>query len=553
MKKTISLLTVFLLFFLFINGCKIDEGTGPDTGSEITITGQVIDALSEEGIYQAEVKVLDGSTQLGIATTDQSGNYSLKVTIDEDKALNIEVTMPDYTTESKTVNAKMNQNVTVPIIRLGSTAVESGTAVIAGNVIDSKYGEPLENADVKFFDSGSIISVATTDSEGSFTDSISLEGIKELTVITVKAAYLADTSFVTAVSGEVRVMEDIKLYPLSNMISGDAASIYLMSQSLESIGVAESGSPETAQITFEVQDSSGNPIDLDHQVAVNFRFGSNPNGGEILAPGTVDTDGQGLATVSLTSGTKAGAVQIIAEINFNGQTIISKPINITIHGGLPDLAHFSIGAEKNNYPYYNKINYSASITALIGDKYSNPVRPGTAVYFSTTAGVIQGSALTDDLGLASVTLLSGNPKPNDPVLGEGFFYVTANTIDENEQSISAPTQILFSGEPIITISPETVDVADSSSQLFTYTVMDENGNPLAEGNSYKVSIETSGDAEVSGDIDVKMEDVQFGSTSFSFTLTDTKPGEVNPSPITIIIETSGPNGTASEQIEGITR
>ena len=42
----------------------------------------------------------------------------------------------------------------------------------------------------------------------------------------------------------------------------------------------------------------------------------------------------------------------------------------------------------------------------VGDKYSNPVRPGTSVYFETTHGIIEGSDLTDSLGRATVTLFN---------------------------------------------------------------------------------------------------------------------------------------------------
>jgi hypothetical protein len=62
----------------------------------------------------------------------------------------------------------------------------------------------------------------------------------------------------------------------AQQIAGEPASIYLVSQSLTAIGVTESGSPETSQITFEVQDSSGFPIDFAHTVEVNFRFGARP-------------------------------------------------------------------------------------------------------------------------------------------------------------------------------------------------------------------------------------------------------------------------------------
>ena len=555
MKKAIVLLIVFSTILLFFNSCKVDEGdspTEPGTGSEITVSGQVVDSSSDAGIYLALVRVLDGSTELSATTTDNSGNYSTKVTIDEDKTLVLAVTKEGYNLSGATVDAVMEKDVSVPSIKITPLSTEAGTVSIIGHIVDAKSGESLPGAEIRFYYVGNPVAVTTSDEGGNFTSTFEMQGTNELDVITVKAAYLSDTTSVIAVSGKTSTLSTVSMRPLADEISGEPASIFLVSQTFESIGVTESGSPETAKIVFEVQDSSGNPIDLDHAVIVNFRFGASPNGGEILAPGYVKTDALGQVTVNLTSGTISGAVQIIGEIDFNGMKIISKPVNITIHGGLPDQTHFSVGSNQLNYAYYNVLNGQGIITALVGDKYTNPVRPETAVYFNSDAAVIQGSALTDDKGLASVTLMSGNPLPNDPTYGPGFFYVNANTIDENEQSISTRTRILFSGVPVLTISPTSVSIPNGGSQSFTYTVMDQNGNPLAPGNSYGVQVSTSGDAEAGGDVNVTMADVQFGHTSFQFTVVDSDPDEVTPSAITISVEVTGTNGRGSISISGTT-
>lgn len=384
--------------------------------------------------------------------------------------------------------------------------------------------------------------IASTPSDGSWTWDPVSNNISDLCAIKISDADRNDISDVSASTFSIKQKID--------QISGEPASIFLVSQSLNSIGVTESGSPETAQITFEVQDSSGTPIDIAHAVDISFKFGAQPNGGEILAPRTVRTNEKGQVTVNLTSGTKSGAVQVIAEINFNGNLVSSKPVNIAIHGGMPNLAHFSVGSNQLNYPFLNKIGEEGTITALVGDKYTNPVRPNTVVYFDSDAGVIEGSDLTNELGLTSVTLISGNPQPNDATYGAGFFFVHANTIDENNANISISSLVLFSGSPQISAAPLSFTLADGGSQSFTYTVMDQNGNPLAPGNEYTVSIATTGDAEVAGDVAVTMPDVQSGNTSFSFVALDSKPGEITSAAATITISVNGPNGSASVSISG---
>ena len=70
----------------------------------------------------------------------------------------------------------------------------------------------------------------------------------------------------------------------SSRSSGDASSIVLVDIEASNIFVAGSGGNETSDLTFEVRDDNGNPVDLDHQVRVRFRITAGPEGGEFLSP-----------------------------------------------------------------------------------------------------------------------------------------------------------------------------------------------------------------------------------------------------------------------------
>ena len=71
------------------------------------------------------------------------------------------------------------------------------------------------------------------------------------------------------------------------------------------------------------------------------------------------------------------------------------------------------------------VQKTVNMHVLVGDKYNNPVQEGTAVYFTTSGGVVSTQAFTDDEGWARVKLFSGNPQPTiqrfydvrDPNLG----------------------------------------------------------------------------------------------------------------------------------------
>lgn len=427
---------------------------------------------------------------------------------------------------------------------------EPKVVTLRGTVIDSQTSNPVSNAVVKVINISPEIT-ELTDSQGAFSIQFELEETRTVQVIASKESYIADTTEVIAVPDRVVELPLLRLAPTEEtpVTSGSAASIVLAEQSADHIGVRESGSPETARLVFEVQDSTGTPVDLNHAVEVKFRIGSGPGGGEFIFPPSKITDNNGRATIHLTSGTIAGVVQIIAEATVDTGMIRSKPVSIAIHGGLPDSSHFSIAVEKVNFPGYHIYGLTNRMTAFVGDKYSNPVRPNTAVWFSTDGGIIEGSALTDPQGQASVNLISAAPQPSHPQLGPGFATVTATTIDENQNQIEADAIVLFSGIPTISIQPTSFAIPNGGSQTFVYRVSDQNDNPLAEGTSISVAVEGD-NIEAFGTLDTNLPDTQSPAwTVFSFLIFDADTAAVL-RPVSIEITATGPNGGAILSISG---
>lgn len=427
------------------------------------------------------------------------------------------------------------------------------TVILSGRVFESVTGSPIDSAVIKV--TGITPQIVTyTDSTGKYRVSFEVETETDVKVIAFKEGYEPDTVAVLAIPGRTVNVPSLLLKRTApeTPTSGEAASIVLVSQTAKSIGVKGSGSVEAAQMVFEVQDSSGKPVDLAHSVEVSFRIGSGPGGGEFIYPPKARTDAKGRVTANIVSGTKAGVVQIVAESNVGSKTIRSLPVVVVIHGGLPDSAHFSIAPEKLNFPGYNVFGLRNKITAYVGDKYGNPVKPGTAVYFTTTGGIIEGSALTNEQGQGSVNLISAEPRPVHPVLGPGYAIITATTADENQRTIKAETIVLFSGIPQITVEPTTFDIPNLGSQVFNYTVSDQNGNPLAGGTTIRVTIDGK-DIRALGDLDITIPDTRDRSwTRFSFAIQDTTSDTVE-RPVLIRISASGPNGSATVNISGKVR
>jgi len=313
--------------------------------------------------------------------------------------------------------------------------------------------------------------------------------------------------------------------------------------------VKASGGNESSQLSFQVQDSSGVPVDLNHAATVKFKFGSAPGGGESLNPTQATTNENGMVSATITSGTKAGVVQVIAQATVNGKTITSNPVPITIDAGLPDQSHFTIVASQYNIPF-PLVGAKYKFTSYAGDKYGNVVTAGVAVYFTTNAGYIEGSANTGSDGEASVNLIDGNPYPPN-----GYASIIAKTADANYNTISDTVRVMFSKQPIITVSPQSFSIPNGGSQTFNYTVMDNKGFPMAKGTNISVTVNGQ-NIKSDGDLKPKITDVNpdFGNinqlTKFSFTISDSQPDSVLSVPVNVTIESTGPNGSAKVEISG---
>ncbi|MEX1011101.1 MAG: hypothetical protein WDZ29_03485 [Balneolaceae bacterium] len=309
--------------------------------------------------------------------------------------------------------------------------------------------------------------------------------------------------------------------------SGPPAALVLTGVTHDAINIRETGGTVNSAFTFEVQDAAGRPIS-GQSATVLFEIVAGPDGGESITPTSVTTNAQGRATSNIQSGSEAGVVMIEASIegdDSNG-TIRSKPIAIAIHGGFPDEDHFRIAAQQLNFEGWGIVECRNPITAIVGDRFGNPVKQGTPVWFETsgTGGVIQGSGQghTNVDGIVRVDLLSGKnpPDPSSP-----YATITAWTRDIDGNDISATIPILFSGPPAaseIQVTPQNFTLAANGSRTYTLTVADLNGFPLPIGTSITVELDNE-ILTLGGQTEISVPNALFpgpGVTEFSFSVRD---------------------------------
>ncbi len=453
----------------------------------------------------------------------------------------------------------------------------SSDVTVTGDVEDTE-STPLVGADViiRYQDeTGEAISQKTeTDSTGSYSATLEVEESAEVTItVSVEEVREEKTLEVLPDVGR-RAVSTFKLNigGEENREPGRPTDILLQNQSAGSIRVQESGGTSIARLTFQVVDSTGKAIQAEQAVDVDFRFGQKPDGAT-LTPSTVQTNGQGQATVNVSSGTTAGVVQVVDETERpDGTAFQSKPVGLSVHGGLPNKCHFSLAPERFNFPGLVDLGVTTSIQVFVGDKYGNPVVPGTAVSFSANAGLIGGSLQTDDQGQGGVTLTSAQPLPSGgvgTVRAETAGTDAVNTIVDpnncpdpadtgNENTISETIPIVFSGRPEVEVDPSSAELG----QTYDLTVQDvENNNPLAPGTTIQVQAEGT-QVKAVGSTEVTLDDTALSDTdddgfeaeditnkdeitSFTFRVVEDPDPEVaeDPKVETVTITLDGPNGS----------
>ena len=309
-----------------------------------------------------------------------------------------------------------------------------------------------------------------------------------------------------------------------------------------SVGIKDSGRNQTTSIRAIVKDSKNNPA-MDGTY-VSFSIESGPGGGERLSSTDAIPTVNGTAEVSFLSGIRSGAARIRAEITDAAGHPVSPPVRsisteLIIYAGPPfienvndpETSHLSVGVEPVNVYGWHVVNNMVKVVAVVGDRYNNPVPTGTAVYFTTTGGVISTyTGYTNAEGVATVTLHTGQPYPTvtrfyqtffDPNLGQPEFTkpdgiipgpipdfegsqvmnsvgsmgendgiarilaVTEGVTSSGQKArVWSVTSVVFSGAIAhFGLSVSDTSLSPGQSATIDIEIYDENGNPIVGGST----------------------------------------------------------------------
>ena len=453
-------------------------------------------------------------------------------------------------------------------------------AVIQGNVFDQQSGDAIQGATIEVTAPGEFGNLfARSDENGTYSiGDIEVEDLTDFTLTASATDYNDEQLTLKIASGDNLTGIDFDLSQGSTddggsddgdgdddgdgveEVGGEAggpAQIQLVSVTSPAINVAETGGITSTTFTFEVQDSAGRSVARDSEVL--FEIIRGPDGGEYITPETGLTNGDGRVTSNLVSGDSSGSVRIQALIDRSdiGLTVRSTPVIVSISSGFPHPNNFFVAPRVYNFDAYGYIDesYTNNITASVGDLKGNPVKEGTAVYFSSEyGGLVNGSAITNANGYASVNLSANGSSPQNHPNGSGFIDITAQTVDKDNNYIeNSFTMLLTTRSAIINVTPGSFDIGNGETQTFSVSITDQNGYPMAANT--QISIETGPGLVADGDIvDLQLPNYLNpgpGTTEFSFSISDADPDEplATQGSFTITVQTPS-GGVTTKTISG---
>ncbi|MGD8175935.1 Ig-like domain-containing protein [Marinimicrobium sp. ARAG 43.8] len=251
-----------------------------------------------------------------------------------------------------------------------------------------------------------------------------------------------------------------------------------------SIGIRGMGAEVTSsEVRFRVVGANGSPM---REIPVTFALSKNAPAGTSLASDSATSNAEGYVTARVRSGSGAGIVNVMATAN--NVSTLSRQLVITTT--IPTQRHSSLSTTNFQPVAWRTDGIETTMTIRLGDQNNNHIPAGTAVYFTASAGVIEGECLTAEnsscsvtwtsqgqrpLGAGGVTLQENTPYVTCPDGNEcraGRVYVLATTegnesfIDINSNGVFDPDTDLFATEgncspsvPVSYIPPAPIDEA----------------------------------------------------------------------------------------------
>lgn len=252
-------------------------------------------------------------------------------------------------------------------------------------------------------------------------------------------------------------------------------------------GTGGVGRQEFSTLQFQVFDTTGNPV---AGKLVDFVFADSNTastvGGLTLNPASATSAADGTVTTLVVAGTIPTSVRVVAKINGSSPLVTTLSNILVISTGVPDQRHFSLATETGNCEGRDFDQTCSIVTATLGDHFGNPAPDGTAVNFTTGAGVIVASCVTgSQLGTCSVPLRSSGVRT-----ANGRVTVLAYALGEEDFFDTNGNNVFDAGD---TFTDKKPDIFRDDDENIAWTA----GEPCVGPNS-NGTCSTAGDGQYNG-------------------------------------------------------
>lgn len=267
-------------------------------------------------------------------------------------------------------------------------------------------------------------------------------------------------------------------------------------------GRGGSGRPESAVLRFRATSASGVGV-----AGARVRFSlSNAAGGVSLTPAEAISDSDGLVSVTVTTGTRALSLRVLANLD-NGVTAQSEALSIS--SGTPDQDSISLAVSTFNIEGFNIDGVDTTLTLRAADFFNNPVADGTRATLTTEGAAIDPVCVLSG-GVCAVSLRSQNPRPAD---GRASVLITLPG-DESFTDLNGNGQY-DAGEPFQDLGEAFRDDNEDDRYQLGEPFLDRNGNGLRDaGNGiYDGILCNSAGCRQNSEVDVRAETVIVLATS----------------------------------------
>jgi adhesin/invasin len=397
-----------------------------EPGEQADIVAAVEDSEGDpvEG-FALEFSVDFGSVA-GSATTNEDGVASVKYTAPGSTGM-ASITATGEDAIPKTVSIQVGEGALLaPFSMLadGMTQAEIGLEITDGD------GEPVSGVIVTFSTDRGMVYPTTimTGSDGVATTTLTSVASVEDVVATLEAEASVDG---------IEISESASV-----LMRGVTVEVSASPDELPADGTS------TATVAVYVSETTlGYPVDK-APVAFSTTLG-------MIGASTI-TGSDGIGTVILRSGTTAGVADIMANYGYLADytTVTFGQLNLSMYATLPRMVADGISQQW--------------IVATLLTEDNNPVT-GVSVEFSTTAGVIEGSMMTNSDGIAPVLLTSTS-------------YPTTAQVTATFTSHQVTDQVIFENPSVsLKASPAIMSALPSNTSQITAYVSFSDGSPVPGG------------------------------------------------------------------------